>query len=108
MPRHRRSQCLPKRLLERVKASDYSEFFGHVHTILGGGLRGARCLLARPLLPEGGRARRGAPLDVQYTLKDGILTRAEFVRGLPAIPVHIAHFDPGTGKRFSTVLDCFG
>ena len=108
MPRHRRSECLPKRLVEKVKASDYSEFFGNVHTVLGGGLRGARCGAVRPLLPDGRRAKRGAPLDIQYTLKDDILTRAEFVRGLPAIPVHIAHFDPDTGKRFSTVLDCFG
>ncbi len=107
MPRHRRSEHLPRRLIERIKASEYSEFFGHVYTALGGGLMGARYLLTRPFLPNGKRARIGAPMDVQYTLKDQILTRTEFVRGAPSLPVHMAHFDPETGKRLSTVLDCF-
>ncbi len=108
MPRHRRSERLPQRLVDKVKASDYSEFFGRIHAIDGGGLAGPRYGLKRPVLPDGGKPGVGAPMDVQYTLKDHFITRTEFVRGEPAIPVHMAHFDAETGKRFSTVLDRFG
>ena len=86
MPNHRRSERLPQRLIDKVKASDYSEFFGNVHFIHG------KSLFRKPR-------------DIQYTLKDHILTRSEFLRGVPSIPIHIAHFDPDTGKRFSTILD---
>lgn len=107
MPRHRRSETLPERLLERIKAGTLSEFFGRLHTIGGGGMAGSRCGFFRPLLPDGTKPRRGAPVDIQYVLKDGIVTRTEFLRGEPSIPLHIAHFDPETGKRFSTILDLY-
>ena len=107
MPQHRRSERLPQRLIDRVRASDYSEFFGHIHTVPGGGIRGPRYGFLRPILPNGGKPKRGSPMDVQYTLRDHILTRTEFLRGEPSIPVHMAHFDPDSGQRFSTVLDCF-
>ena len=92
MPQHRKSEVLPQKLIDKVKSSNYSEFFGNVHTILGGGLTGMR--------------HKRNPIDIQYTLKDNILTRTEFLSGIPAIPLHMAHFDANTGKRFSTVLDC--
>jgi hypothetical protein len=106
MSQHRRRAQLPQRLLDKVKSSEYSEFFGHVLFVAGGGLTGLRCGLRRPSLHKD-KAKHGHPVDVQYSLKDGILTRAEFLRGVPSIPVHIAHFDPETGKKFSTVLDCY-
>jgi hypothetical protein len=104
MPRHRNSERLPEGLLEKVKASPSSEFFGRVHGV-GSGLR--RYLLSRPKLGRNRKAALFAPFDVQYSLKDGILTRTEFLRGEPAIPVHMAHYDSQTGKRFSVVLDRF-
>lgn len=106
MPQHRRSQKLPQRLLGRVRSSPSSPF-GRIHTIRGGGLRGSRCGFIRPLLNDGGKPRIGAPMDVQYSLDGGILTRTEFVRGEPSIPIHMAHFDATTGRRFSTVIDRF-
>jgi hypothetical protein len=77
-----------------------------VLTVAGGGLRGPRVGLLRPLI-SGKRARIGLPIDIQYTLKDHILTRTEFLRSVPAIPIHMAHFDADTGKRFSTIIDCY-
>lgn len=125
MPQHRRSEVLPKRLIDRVKASESSPFFGHVLTVAGGGLRGLRhnvrkkrtcaqdreAILASSVfglqLSGGRKAPVSHPIDVQYSLMDHILTRVEFLRGEPAIPLHIAHFDPVTGKRFSVILDCY-
>jgi hypothetical protein len=104
MPRHRNSERLPEDLLEKVKASPHSEFFGHVHGASSGL---SRYLLSRPKLGKNKKAALLAPFDVQYSLKDGILTRTEFLRGKPAIPVHMAHYDPATGKRFSVVFDRF-
>ncbi len=109
MPRHRSSEKLPNRLIDTIRSAlgEESPAHGRVHTVFGGGLTGKRLGISRPAMPGGKTAPAGAPLDVYYTLKDGIITRAEFVRGEPSIPVHIAHFDAGTGMRFSTVLDCF-
>ncbi len=107
MPQHRRRERLPQRLIDRVRASNGSEPFGRAHTIGGAGLRGPRYGLSRPLMPDGERAAWGRPMDVRYSLRDGIITRAEFVRSEPSVPVHIAHFDAETGKRFATVLDRF-
>lgn len=107
MPQHRRSERLPQRILDNVHNGQNHEFFGRIHTVLGGGLRGPRVGFLRPKLHNSAKAGIGAPIDVQYTLKDHILTRTEFLRGVPSIPIHMAHFDPVTGKRFSTVIDCF-
>ena len=99
---------MPKRLLDAVRSGPYSEFHGNTLAIDGGGLKGARYGAHRPRLHDGSKPRVGTPKDVQYSLKDGILTRAEFVpgsRGKPSMPVHIAHFDSITGKRFSVVID---
>jgi hypothetical protein len=103
MPHHRNSEKLPEGLLEKVKSSPHSVFSGHTLTIPGGGLR--RYWLSRPKLGDKGSAFM--PYDVEYTLKDDILTRTEFARGKAAIPVHMSHHDPKTGKRFATVLDRF-
>jgi|GEM_PF-5848570 len=105
MPQHRRSERLPQRLLDKVKASEANEVLGLVYTVFGGGLKGPRVGLQKP---KHHMARRGMPLDIQYSLKDDILTRTEFLRDeLASIPVHMAHFDPVTGRRFSTILDCY-
>jgi hypothetical protein len=109
MPRHRRSERLPKRLLNKVRLSPYFESLGWVYDIPGGGLTGPRFgPFTRPVLPNGRKPRIGAPLDVQYSLKDNILTRAEFARHGPvSVPLQIANFDPDSGKRLGTVLDAF-
>jgi len=108
MPQHRRSERLPERLLEKIKASERDPFFGHILTVGGGGLTGHRVGLIRPNPHTGEKPKVGTPIDVQYTLKDHILTRTEFLRDeLAAIPLHMAHFDPETGKRFSVVLDSY-
>ena len=101
MPQHRRKEKLPQRIIDAVKSSAHSEFFGKTLMV-----EGARCNFLRPKV-RGVKAKRGSPLDVQYSLKDGIISRTEFVRGEPSIPVHLAHFDPDSGVRFATVLDCY-
>jgi len=106
MPQHRRSEILPQRLLEKVRSSPKHVALGHVCTVRGGGLRGSRYSFIRPM-HNGAKPKFGAPMDVQYTLKDNILSRTEFLRGEPSIPMHMAHFDPETGQRFSTVIDRF-
>jgi len=107
MPRHRRSEVLPQRLLDKVKSSPKHAALGHVCTVHGGGLRGSRCGLLRPKLHNGLKAKLLAPIDIQYALKDNILARTEFLRGEPSIPVHMALFDPDNGQRFSTIIDRF-
>jgi len=101
MPQHRRKEKLPQRLLDRIKASDYSEFFGH-----GLLLNGAHANFLRPKI-NGKKVPRGSSIEVQYSLKDHVVTRTEFLQGLPSIPIHMSHFDSETGQRFSTVLDCY-
>lgn len=105
MPQHRRKERLPQRLLDTIKSSQSSEFFGQVYFVEGGKM--ARHGIFRPKLPDGSKPKRGTPIDVQYTHKDGIITRTEFARGEAAIPVHMAHFDAETGQKFSTILDCY-
>ncbi len=107
MPQHRRTKKLPQRLIDKVRSSDYSEFFGYVYIIEGGGLRGPRYGAIRPRLHDGTKPKMGTPMDVQYVLKEEIITRVEFVRDEPLIPVHMAHFDAATGKRFADILDCY-
>lgn len=105
MPQHRRSEVLPQRLICKVRASEEHPFFGRLLTVPGGGFLGAHVGL---LKPKHAKADFGTPIDVQYSLKGSILTRAEFLRGeLASIPIHISHFDPETGKRFSIILDSF-
>jgi hypothetical protein len=93
MPHHRRSEILPQRLLDKVRSASEHAALGRVHMIRGGGLRGSR------------KGLFGKPIDVQYSLKDSILTRTEFLRDNVAIPMHMAHFDPESGKRLGIVLD---
>lgn len=107
MPQHRRSEVLPQRLIDRVKAGESSPFFGHVLAVAGGGLRGLRSPVFGLRLSGGRKSPIGHPIDVQYSLMGHILTRVEFLRGEPAIPIHMAHFDPITGQKFSTMIDCY-
>jgi len=107
MPQHRRTEKLPQKLIDKVRSSAYSEFFGYVYVVEGGGLRGPRYGVIRPKLRDGSKPKIGASIDVQYILKEEIITRVEFVRGEPSIPIHMAHFDAATGKRFANILDCF-
>ncbi len=107
MPQHRRSEILPQRLLDKVRSSPRHVALGHVCAVRGGGLMGGRCGFLKPKLHNGLKANLGSPIDIQYALRDNILARTEFLRGDPAIPVHLALFDPETGQRFSTVIDCY-
>jgi hypothetical protein len=104
MPQHRRSEKLPQRLIDKITASEEHSFFGQLHLVPGGGLRGARVGL---LKPKHEKASRGKPIDVQYTFKDHVITRTEFLRDSIAVPLHIAHFDPETGFRIGNSLDLY-
>lgn len=109
MPRHRRSERLPHRLINKVRLSPYSESLGWVYEVPGGGLVGPRFgPFSRPTLPNGEKPKIGAPIDIQYSLKENVLTRTEFTRfGSVSVPLQIANFDPSSGKRLGTLLDVF-
>jgi hypothetical protein len=104
MPRHRRSEVLPQRLLDAIKASPEHSFLGRVHFIRGGGLQGARVGL---LKPKNIKTASGKAVDVQYTLSEHVITRVEFLREEIAKPLHIAHFNPENGIKLGTALDLY-
>jgi hypothetical protein len=97
MPNHRRSEELPQKLISTIRASSEHDLFGRIHTIIGGGLKGARVALHKK--------ERFKPVDIQYAFNNHVITRTEFIRGMPSIPIHIAHFDPESGKRLGISLD---
>jgi len=104
MPKHRNSEKLPKDLMEKIKASPYSEYFGNVYFVKGNGIR--RFGMSRPIV-NGFTPKPWQAMDIQYTLQNNIISRTEFLRGEPSIPVHIANYDSESGKKFATILDRF-
>lgn len=95
MPNHRKKEKLPRELLERIRTSPEHPVFGKIHIVRGGGLRNS----VRSLV--------GRPRDTYYSSDGHILTRVEFLRGEPAIPLHIANFDASSGKRLGICYDSF-
>lgn len=100
MPKNRNANILPKDVAYRLDLSEEDPFFGKSFSVEGGRL------IRRPKKLKD-LLTRGQKTQIQYSMQDNILSRTEFVQTKPAIPVHMAHYDAETGKRFAVVVDYF-